>query len=499
VALAPATAEIEEDEIEEESRWYVVEMLGQRSGYFHEETRLVVEDGRAIVRVLETLHNQLVRSNGGVNETVAVTSKTIRRSTLEGETLSVESILDQGGGETRSLVVVEDRTATVTVQGAGGERSMRMPWDEEALSPRAADEALRALVRGEDDEVQYQVFSFEAGNVLLEMTARVLERHGDGTVRIEQDFGELGAKAVETYSAEGVLLSQEVGPVVLRLATREEALAPLENSLRAFERIAVSLDQRLPWPRSLVRGAYGLVPRSEGTSLSLSDLFVEDGRQSISKQNGVEVLTVVALKAPWKDRPFKDAAFVAAPYLRPSSLIESDDEQILQVARSVAGDVRDSWQIAQRLERWVHDQVAFTGAGIGLASARSTLDSKDGDCTENAFLLAALLRAVKIPSRIVVGLVAVGPGPSGFDGTRFVPHAWVEAWVESSAEQTKEEGWVALDSAVFSPTVDATHLAMAKSDGGEEGAIVQVTAPLLQGLGKFDLRWLGEEPSQESP
>ena len=469
------------------SRWYVVEMLGQRSGYFHEEVRQVMEGGRPVVRVLETLHNQLSRLNGGVTETVAVTSKTTWRSTPEGATLSVESLLDQGGGEVRTLVEVKGETATVSVYGASGDRRFEMPWNEETLSPKVAEEALQSLVGGREDVVHYTVFSFEAGNVLLEMTARVLERRDDGTVLVEQEFGGLDAKALEVYSAESVLLSQEVGPVVLRLATREEALAPLVASLNVFERIVVSLSATLPSPRAMTRGRYALMPRAGGEALSLADLFLEDGRQRISTWNGEEVLTVAVPERLWEDGPF-----VAGPYLRASSLVESDDPRILQVARSAARGEAAPLVVARRLESWVHANVSFSGAGIGLASARSTLDSKDGDCTENAFLLAALLRAVEIPSRIVVGLVAVGSGGGGSEGktTAFVPHAWVEAWVEAEAQR----GWITLDSAVYSPPVDASHLAMAKSDGGEEGALVQVTAPLLRGLGKFDLRWVGEEP-----
>ncbi|MCB1058085.1 MAG: transglutaminase domain-containing protein, partial [Acidobacteria bacterium] len=85
-----------------------------------------------------------------------------------------------------------------------------------------------------------------------------------------------------------------------------------------------------------------------------------------------------------------------------------------------------------------------------------------------------------IPSRVVVGLVYAGATDQG---GRMVPHAWVEAWAGD---------WVALDSALHAPRVDATHLAMAKSAGGEEGAVLDITVPLLRGLGRFDLDWVDE-------
>ncbi|MCB1035880.1 MAG: transglutaminase domain-containing protein [Acidobacteria bacterium] len=457
---------------EEKDLWYVVELLGQRAGYFHVESRWVPFEGKEALRVQEVLRNQMTRSNGGVTESVQVLSTTTRYEASSGGTLQIENLLDQGGGPTRSTVEVTGEVARVTVEGAAGDRSFEMPWDESVMGPRAAEDAIDSLISGTSPFISYKVFSFEAGNQVLDMRAKVLERKEDGTVLLEQEFVGLGVVAHETYEADGTLLRQEVGPVVLRLAGREEALAPVEQSLAVFEKITVFLDRSVL--RTAPRGAYRLLPREGWEGLSLSRLFVEDGRQHFLRDEAGEVLVVERVKDPL---PEPSASFDPESFLRPSSLIESDDPEIRRLARSLATDSRSSVDLARRLERWVHDNIGFTGAGIGLATARQTLDSKDGDCTENAFLLAALLRAVEIPSRIVVGLVGAGEQAGR---TRFVPHAWVEAYAE---------GWLPLDAAVYAPEVDVTHLAMAKSDGGEEGALLEVTVPLLEGLGRFDLAW----------
>lgn len=467
----------------ERDLWYVVELLGQRAGYFHVESQWVpYEEGEAL-RVREVLRNRMARSNGGVTEEVRVASTTTRYEAADGRTLRVENLLDQGGGATRSHVEVLGKKARVTLTGAAGERSFEIPWDEALMGPRAAEEALDELVQGDTDTITYKVFSFEAGNRVLDMKARVVERREDGTVVLEQEFVGLGAVARETYDPQGILLRQEVGPVVLRLADRDEALIPVEASLEAFQRIVVSLDRRLP--RDLAEGAFRLVPRDEGEDLSLERLFVEDGRQTIQRDGEGEVLTVRRLDAPWQEA--RPRSFDPAPYLQPSSLIESDDPQIRRLARDLARQEKDPAAVARRLEKWVHDHIGFSGAGIGLASARQTLDSKDGDCTENAFLLAALLRAVEIPSRVVVGLVGAGEEE---DRSLFVPHAWVEAYVG---------GWLPLDAAVYAPQLDISHLAMAKSDGSEEGALIELTVPLLEGLGRFDLAWVPSRTLSPAP
>jgi transglutaminase-like putative cysteine protease len=66
-------------------------------------------------------------------------------------------------------------------------------------------------------------------------------------------------------------------------------------------------------------------------------------------------------------------------------------------------------------------------------AARAALE-KEGDCDEHADLLIALTRAVKIPSRRVIGHFFKGkPEPE--------PHAWCEIFLEG-------KGWVPVDPAL---------------------------------------------------
>ena len=59
---------------------------------------------------------------------------------------------------------------------------------------------------------------------------------------------------------------------------------------------------------------------------------------------------------------------------------------------------------------------------LGFAGSREVLDSREGDCTEHAVLLTALLRRAGRPARVAYGFVLLGD--------RFSGHAWTEAWLE---------------------------------------------------------------------
>jgi transglutaminase-like putative cysteine protease len=479
--------------VETEERWYLVELLGQRAGYLHTEVRPVEHRGRAAVRTREVLRQEVARLNGGLTESVLVSSDTVWIEDLKGNPLALESTLDQGGGEVVTTLEVQGNKARLRQSGAAGRRNLEVPWNPAIRGSYGAQLEIQPLLSGERSSVRFTTFSIEAGNRLLEITARRLETRDDGSRVIAQTLGDLDIESREIYDADGELVEQQLGPVTLRRTTRQEALAPLEQSLAAFERISVSLDQVLDEPRNLSRGSYRLAPRDDDAP-ELADLFPADQRQRVEERPEGPTLIV---RVPPEPRPNPTAPSTPPgqrrTYLDASGLIESDDPALRDLARQLTEGVDDPLRRARNLESWVSKNVRFRGSGIGLATARQTFDSRDGDCTENAFLLAALLRAADLPSRVVVGLVYTGTSLSesgrangqGQATGRLVPHAWVEAWIHGT--------WIAFDSALPAPRVDATHLAMAKSAGGEEGSLLDTTAPLLRGLGRFDLVWAGEE------
>jgi transglutaminase-like putative cysteine protease len=77
--------------------------------------------------------------------------------------------------------------------------------------------------------------------------------------------------------------------------------------------------------------------------------------------------------------------------------------------------------------RFVHDHITHKTVGIPILSAREVLRNRTGDCTEHAVLTVAILRALGIPSRAVVGMIL----SERFGDARnvFVFHMWAEACV----------------------------------------------------------------------
>ncbi|MEZ4389162.1 MAG: transglutaminase domain-containing protein [Candidatus Krumholzibacteriia bacterium] len=167
-----------------------------------------------------------------------------------------------------------------------------------------------------------------------------------------------------------------------------------------------------------------------------------------------------ALAPPFPGRPDAPPDSLAR-YLAPSSLIESDDPEIVSVATEITRGSRDRWDAVQRLTRWVSEEIRYDIPGGGTASG--TLRVRRGECGSHSRLLAAFCRAVGIPARMVVGGIYFHD-----TGGAFGQHAWTEVHLGAG-------GWVPLDATLGEWTVlDSGHIRL-----GETAAFLPVTLQIL--------------------
>ncbi len=138
---------------------------------------------------------------------------------------------------------------------------------------------------------------------------------------------------------------------------------------------------------------------------------------------------------------------------QPNDWLQSDAPEIIKLARQGAGDAQTPQQKMQNLQEFVRRFIRTKDLNVGYASALEVAKNPEGDCTEHAVLLAALGRALDIPTRVVDGL-AYADHYAGSDHV-FVPHAWAQAYVDGH--------WQSFDAAL--PGFDAGHIALAVGDG----------------------------------
>ncbi len=209
----------------------------------------------------------------------------------------------------------------------------------------------------------------------------------------------------------------------------------------------------------------------------VSDLTLPttDNQKATRTPEGKVVLEVRPVAAPAGGAfPYKgnDPALLEAT--QPTRFLQSDNEQIVTLARKAVGDAKDAAEAARRIEAFVAEYIDNKSLSVGYASAAEVVESRQGDCSEFAVLTAAMCRAVGIPSQVVVGVAYVQEfgGLQGFGG-----HAWTQAYIGGK--------WIGLDAAFKSSSrggYDAGHIALAVGNGDPGDFFNMATA-----LGQFQI------------
>jgi hypothetical protein len=281
-----------------------------------------------------------------------------------------------------------------------------------------------------------------------------------------------GVEFVEWRSADGELWREEypdVGGVLER--TTEDVATRERTAGEVLSVTSIASNVEFTRPRSVDEAVYELWIEGDD---HISEIVPEDARQSIvgTTERGIllRVSRVVpdmedVADFPVRSTPLKD-------YLDGNALMQTWYPRLLgTAAKAVWGSDQNIWKGATQIERWVYDYVVDKGPGTAFASAREVLESRSGDCSEHAVLMAAMTRAVGIPTKLAAGIV--------YDNGAFAYHIWVEVWTG--------DGWYALDPTVGAGSVDATHIKLTES-AVRGGRVADLSVGIMRVFNRLGLK-----------
>jgi len=350
------------------------------------------------------------------------------------------------------------------------------------LGPEGARRLVLSRCHTAGDTVAYDAFFPELGSVVT-ITDVVMGMEDVSTdqgkipaLKIEQTVSTMPGKVTLWLDHEGWLLRQTVpGPFGDIEALRNSAPISKERVQGAvlpeetFARSIIKANVRLPEERFVDSIRLKIIHKQP----ELGWPTLESENQRLIEKTQEYVILEVTRPKPTTTQTLPVATDAAlAPYLSPNALLQSDDANIQEIAKSVVGNERDAWKAARALQVWTNDHMKFD-LGIAIAPASEVARDRRGTCFGYSMLLGALTRAAGIPSRLRMGFVYAGGIWGG--------HAWIDVRIGKE--------WIPLDGALYSPgPADAARFSL-YSSGLEEGTLTGVGS-LAQLMGHVDIKIL---------
>jgi hypothetical protein len=454
---------------EDYERWYTLEMAGQRAGYMH--ATQATGDG------LITTASTVVFTMGRADAAVKITIEGTFVETPQGRPVSMTAVQTLANRPIRTHYSFGEGKVEVTADEAGQiTRSTATPPEGPWLPPAAATDYVRQRLAAGAERIVLRtvepVSGLKASTItrsgIRKVTITAMGRNVEGYECATVSDSAPGVESTEVIDPQGVPIRTRanLGGIAIDIvaATKEEATRAGGPGPELMLSTFVRPDKPIANAGALTSAVY-LLSIPSGPMPRLPETAVQAVEPAGKRALRVSIRTEQLTPAPEADAA--DPRFTAS-----TPMLKADDPEVAALAgRAVAGLAADSGprQRAEAMRRFVHEYIHAKDLGVGFASASEVARSREGDCTEHAVLLAAMLRAV------ASGLIYADQfaGQKGIFGY----HMWTQALLEVDGKPT----WVDLDATLADPHFNATHITLALSalaDGEVAGALGAIV-PLL--------------------
>ena len=436
-------------------RWWVQELGGKPCGRMVE--RLEEGDGDDAGRVRTSSRVELRFRRAGQETRVELESVFVE--TKAGE--PVEASVAQGGGAAVRYRFAKDAGAWVATidRGAAGVGERKM-IEGDFLTPRAASALVAARHEAGAAEIGFRAIDVQSGLSVAEI---VMTRGAvDGArTRYATRNSLVPVVGSELLDAEGRSVETTVdfpGLGEFRSRLADKAAADLAYEAATFDLLVGTFVKTAAIARydEVSRLVFTVRADADG-GVDLPSEGAQVARRIDARTQRVEV-DVMRGSAPAAGDATDER------WLRTTELLDFKSEPVRGLlAKAKLPKDGDAYRDAEALRRLVFRHLRRKDLATAFGSASEAARTQGGDCTEHAVLLAALLRAKGIPSRVASGLVYV-PAMAG-QGPGFGWHLWTQALV-GAPDGGKERVWLDLDATLGGGGrgYHAAHILVATSD-----------------------------------
>ncbi|HLE25501.1 MAG TPA: transglutaminase domain-containing protein [Thermodesulfobacteriota bacterium] len=271
------------------------------------------------------------------------------------------------------------------------------------------------------------------------------------TYRVKMLF--MGSESTYWITKEGEIIKEFSQPGLLALReSKEKVLGETLQSLDIVQKTAISSNVSLDNPRTLkfLRIKIDGIESPKEPNLEDNRNLFKDGIIEVRRS---DLSQIIPYEIPYTEEAYKS-------YIKPTSLIQSDDPKIIEESVEILRGEKDSLRAAKEINNWVYKKLEKAPT-VSLPNALDVLQTRRGDCNEHAALFAALSRAAGIPTKIVFGVVYVNG--------KFYYHAWNEVFLGS---------WIPVDPTFGQLPADASHIKIVEGDLNRGSEIIRLVGKI---------------------
>ena len=469
---------------EDRTTWDTCWIGGKKIGYVKTTVMHENRNGQEIVKI-ESLNRLAVQRFGQPTKMSIVL---LSRQTTDGRLIDFQSRITAGSLPATTEGRVEDGKLIIDVLTQGKIKTTSILWSKNYVGPFGLEQMLLGNPMKPGQRRSIRMLMPVVNQVAtMNLVARDYEpvELRSGTyrlLRIDTEMVLPGAQpmlgAIWTDRGGDILktFSQAMHLEIFR-STKAEALDKTDLGL-----LDLGADMKIPVDRPLKPEE---IDRQSRYKIKLDGgdpaaMLVESASQAV-RSLGPETaeVTVYAL------RPGDRSGNAKAPTDRPgradvlpNNMIQSDDPKIVAMAEEAAGDLKEPWQVAVALEKYVKKHITEKDFTTAFATAAEVAQSRQGDCTEHAVLLIALARARGIPARGAMGLIYLP------EDQAFFYHMWTEVYVDNR--------WIPLDATIGRGGTGAGRLKLAHSNLKGASAYSSFL-PVAQVMGRMKIEVLDDK------
>jgi len=450
---SPMTQELNVVDVVERDTWLNIIQNNRKIGYSRASlTRR--GDGFLLSQTL------LMRINtmGMVHE---VDLKSEGRLASDFSLISFRFLLDSGRFNFAAYGSTDGKEMKVRTESAGSTRTFKIPLKQKPMLAAGLYDAVRSTGMEPGREMGSHIFdpaTMSQQPIHVTVLGQESWNMGGEVIPASRLLIDYRGMVQEAWIAEDGEVLKQTGFLGISLikTTREDALGglPITASQDLTRVASVPSNVTVSDPSGLNRFVLDI------KGVRLARLDVDGGRQrldgtrlSIEKESLDNLPSAI---------PMVEQAGIDTHLLAPTPFIQSDHRQIRDLAESIVSETDPPLEKVRKLVAWMQEHIERRPV-VSMPDALATLKNKAGDCNEHAVLLAAMARAVDIPTDIEAGLVYLKG--------RFYYHAWNRMFLGK---------WITVDALFNQIPADVTHIRF--SSGDLEGQL-----DLMDVIGKIEL------------